>query len=80
MQKRRKNSIFERKDSFDYADKKQQKIEMEKKKKQTLKMSLDNAKDIEEAKEHNDNLYFKEREMVNDEDIEKESKNILNQM
>jgi hypothetical protein len=53
---------------------------MEKKKKQTLKMSLANAKDIEEAKEHNDNLYFKEREMVNDEDIEKESKNILNQM
>merc|ERR1711998_98724 len=67
-EKRRKSSIFVRKDSFDEADKRAAKLEKEKKKKQSLHFSA-REEDIEEAKEHNENLYFKEKEMATDAEV-----------
>ena len=71
--------MFERKDSIDYADKKQQKLAKKSKKK--LEMTVHGYPDNEEeAKKHEDNLYFKEKEVVSENVIAEQSKNILNQM
>lgn len=81
--KKKKKHIFERKDSIELADIEAKRVAKKQEKEKTFKSDFGktmNTVKREEMERHEDNIYFKEKNIKDDDEIKEETKNILKNM